>query len=91
VGAQESENGNLSALRSERCLKRALRFGTLERMLSDSVSSSNRALMAELVTGARLCLDSFKIYIYIYIYIYIFQTIFLKFLGVRKKTKNKII
>ncbi|KAE7996376.1 hypothetical protein FH972_001107 [Carpinus fangiana] len=35
------------ALRSERCWERAERFGSLERMASDSVSSSSRALMAE--------------------------------------------
>ncbi|KAE8008147.1 hypothetical protein FH972_004687 [Carpinus fangiana] len=38
------------ALRSERCWERAERFGSLERMASDSVSSSSRALMA---TGRR--------------------------------------
>jgi ribosomal protein L34 len=38
------------ALRSERCWERAKRFGFLERMASDSVSSSSRALMA---TGRR--------------------------------------
>jgi hypothetical protein len=34
------------ALRSKRCWERAERFGSLERMASDSVSSSSRALMA---------------------------------------------
>jgi len=34
-------------LRSERCWERVERFGSLERIASDSVSSSSRALMAE--------------------------------------------